>query len=71
MINIILSLNILGSNMPCTPEAIDVLRKANVLTAPSVAAGAGGVRPRSLNMPTLSLSLSLSLSHTHTHSEVL
>ncbi|EXB34856.1 NADP-specific glutamate dehydrogenase [Morus notabilis] len=32
-----------GSNMPCTPEAVDVLRKANVLIAPSMAAGAGGV----------------------------
>lgn len=33
----------LGSNMPCTPEAVDVLRKANVLIAPAIAAGAGGV----------------------------
>lgn len=32
-----------GSNMPCTPEAADVLRKANVLIAPSMAAGTGGV----------------------------
>ncbi|THG15026.1 hypothetical protein TEA_013932 [Camellia sinensis var. sinensis] len=32
-----------GSNMPCTPEAVDVLRKANVLIAPAIAAGAGGV----------------------------
>ncbi|KAF4362084.1 hypothetical protein F8388_023936 [Cannabis sativa] len=32
-----------GSNMPCTPEAIDCLRKANVLIAPAMAAGAGGV----------------------------
>lgn len=29
--------------MPCTPEAADVLRKANVLVAPSIAAGVGGV----------------------------
>ena len=29
--------------MPCTPEAVDVLRKANVLVAPSMAAGVGGV----------------------------
>ena len=29
--------------MPCTPEAVDVLRKANVLIAPAIAAGAGGV----------------------------
>ncbi|KAI3455531.1 hypothetical protein Pfo_012194 [Paulownia fortunei] len=32
-----------GSNMPCTPEAVDVLRKASVLVAPSIAAGVGGV----------------------------
>lgn len=32
-----------GSNMPCTPEAVDVLRKANVIVAPSMAAGVGGV----------------------------
>lgn len=32
-----------GSNMPCTAEAVDVLRKANVLIAPAIAAGAGGV----------------------------
>ncbi|KAI4330667.1 hypothetical protein MLD38_028931 [Melastoma candidum] len=31
-----------GSNMPCTPEALDVLRKSNVLIAPAMAAGAGG-----------------------------
>lgn len=29
--------------MPCTPEAVEVLRKANVLMAPAMAAGAGGV----------------------------
>lgn len=29
--------------MPCTPDAVDVLRKANVLVAPSMAAGVGGV----------------------------
>ncbi|KAJ6812822.1 NADP-specific glutamate dehydrogenase [Iris pallida] len=32
-----------GSNMPCTPQAIDVLRKAKVLIAPAKAANAGGV----------------------------
>lgn len=32
-----------GSNMPCTPEAVDVLKKANVIIAPAMAAGAGGV----------------------------
>ncbi|KAF8393733.1 hypothetical protein HHK36_019931 [Tetracentron sinense] len=30
----------LFSNMPCTPEAIDVLRKGNILIAPSKAVGA-------------------------------
>jgi hypothetical protein len=34
----------LGSNMPCTPDAVQVLRKANILVAPAMAAGAGGVR---------------------------
>ena len=29
--------------MPCTPEAVDVFRKANVVIAPAMAAGAGGV----------------------------
>ncbi|KAH1084820.1 hypothetical protein AAZX31_07G011400 [Glycine max] len=32
-----------GSNMPCTPEAVQILRKASVLIAPAMAAGAGGV----------------------------
>jgi glutamate dehydrogenase (NADP+) len=29
--------------MPCTTDAVQVLRKANVLVAPAMAAGAGGV----------------------------
>ncbi|XP_039121749.1 NADP-specific glutamate dehydrogenase isoform X2 [Dioscorea cayenensis subsp. rotundata] len=32
-----------GSNMPCTSQAIDALRKAKVLVAPAKAAGAGGI----------------------------
>ncbi|KAF6171771.1 hypothetical protein GIB67_007292 [Kingdonia uniflora] len=32
-----------GSNMPCTTQAIDVLRKSSVLVAPAMAAGSGGV----------------------------
>ncbi|XP_020691243.1 NADP-specific glutamate dehydrogenase [Dendrobium catenatum] len=32
-----------GSNMPCTPQAIDVLKKGKVLVAPAKAASAGGV----------------------------
>lgn len=48
IIAIIIVILYLGSNMPCTPEAVDVLRKSNVLIAPAVAAGAGGVRLLSL-----------------------
>lgn len=29
--------------MPCTPQAVDVLKKAKVLVAPAKAASAGGV----------------------------
>ncbi|KAJ8644961.1 hypothetical protein MRB53_006709 [Persea americana] len=32
-----------GSNMPCTPQAVDILRKAKVLIAPAKVASAGGV----------------------------
>ncbi|KAJ4797168.1 NADP-specific glutamate dehydrogenase [Rhynchospora pubera] len=32
-----------GANMPCTPQAVDVLRKAKVLIAPAKITGAGGV----------------------------
>nr|XP_009385596.1 PREDICTED: NADP-specific glutamate dehydrogenase-like isoform X4 [Musa acuminata subsp. malaccensis] len=32
-----------GSTMPCTPQAFDVLRKANILVAPAKTASAGGV----------------------------
>ncbi|KAM7254464.1 hypothetical protein ACFE04_003844 [Oxalis oulophora] len=39
-----------GSNMPCTTEAVDVLRKANILIAPAIAAGAGGVVAGELEM---------------------
>ncbi|KAK9102222.1 hypothetical protein Sjap_019476 [Stephania japonica] len=39
-----------GSNMPCTPQAIDVLRKANILIAPAKAAGAGGVAAGELEL---------------------
>ncbi|GFY97142.1 amino acid dehydrogenase family protein [Actinidia rufa] len=43
-----------GSNMPCTSEAVDVLRKANVLMAPAIAAGAGGVAAGELELINLS-----------------
>ncbi|KAI3874192.1 hypothetical protein MKW92_053586 [Papaver armeniacum] len=39
-----------GSTMPCTPQAVDVLRKANVLVAPAKAAGAGGVAAGELEL---------------------
>ncbi|MCL2666087.1 MAG: NADP-specific glutamate dehydrogenase [Micrococcales bacterium] len=39
-----------GANMPTTPEAIDVLRAANVRFAPGKAANAGGVATSALEM---------------------
>ncbi len=39
-----------GANMPCTPEAIAVLREANVAFAPGKAANAGGVAVSGLEM---------------------
>ncbi|GAB2293411.1 hypothetical protein Dimus_027612 [Dionaea muscipula] len=39
-----------GSSMPCTPEAVEVLRKASVLVAPAMAAGAGGVAAGELEL---------------------
>lgn len=33
-----------GSNMPCTPQAVDVLRKGKVMIAPAKVAGIGGVQ---------------------------
>lgn len=39
-----------GSNMSCTPEAIDVLKKAKVIIAPAKAASAGGVSLIVLNI---------------------
>lgn len=36
--------------MPCTPEAVAVLRKDNVLIAPAIAAGSGGVKLIFLNL---------------------
>ncbi|GAB2250088.1 hypothetical protein Droror1_Dr00013447 [Drosera rotundifolia] len=39
-----------GSSMPCTPEAVDVLRKANVIVAPAMAAGVGGVAAGELEL---------------------
>lgn len=39
-----------GANMPCTPEAVAVLRAAGVLFAPGKAANAGGVATSALEM---------------------
>ena len=39
-----------GANMPCTPQAIEVLQGAGVLYAPSKAANAGGVAVSALEM---------------------
>ncbi|MFF2051901.1 NADP-specific glutamate dehydrogenase [Leifsonia sp. NPDC058194] len=39
-----------GANMPCTPDAVHVLRAAGVLFAPGKAANAGGVATSALEM---------------------
>ncbi|NUH64031.1 NADP-specific glutamate dehydrogenase [Sulfitobacter sp. S0837] len=39
-----------GANMPCTPEAVHLFQKANVLFAPGKAANAGGVATSALEM---------------------
>lgn len=39
-----------GANMPCTPEAVAILRSGGVLFAPSKAANAGGVAVSGLEM---------------------
>lgn len=47
-----------GANMPCTPEAIDVLLDGAVLYAPGKAANAGGVAVSGLEMAQNSMRLS-------------
>lgn len=39
-----------GANMPCTPEAIEILQSAGVLFGPAKAANAGGVATSALEM---------------------
>jgi len=39
-----------GANMPCTPEAVEVFHKNNILFAPGKAANAGGVSTSGLEM---------------------
>lgn len=47
-----------GSNMPCTPEAIDLFLKAGILYAPGKASNAGGVATSGLEMSQNSMRLS-------------
>lgn len=49
-----------GANMPCTPEAIEVLLAAGVLYGPAKAANAGGVATSGLEMSQNSLRLAWS-----------
>ena len=46
-----------GANMPCTPEAVEVFRKAGLLFAPAKAANAGGVAVSALEMSQNSMRL--------------
>ncbi len=47
-----------GANMPCTPEAVDVFLKNDVLFAPGKASNAGGVATSGLEMSQNSLRMS-------------
>ncbi|HFQ89994.1 MAG TPA: NADP-specific glutamate dehydrogenase [Desulfobulbus sp.] len=47
-----------GANMPCTPEAVDVLLESGVLYGPGKAANAGGVAVSGLEMAQNSMRLS-------------
>ena len=47
-----------GANMPCTPEAVDILLDAGILYAPGKAANAGGVAVSGLEMAQNSMRLS-------------
>ena len=49
-----------GANMPCTPEAIEILQNNGVLFAPGKASNAGGVATSGLEMSQNSLRLSWS-----------
>lgn len=46
-----------GANMPCTPEAIELLRENKILYAPGKAANAGGVATSGLEMSQNSMKL--------------
>lgn len=47
-----------GANMPCTPEAVDILQEKRVLFGPGKAANAGGVATSGLEMTQNSMRLS-------------
>ncbi|MGQ9620023.1 MAG: NADP-specific glutamate dehydrogenase [Bacteroidales bacterium] len=47
-----------GANMPCTPDAIEILQKNGLLFAPGKAANAGGVATSGLEMSQNSMKLS-------------
>jgi glutamate dehydrogenase (NADP+) len=49
-----------GANMPCTPEAVEVIQKNGILFAPGKAANAGGVATSGLEMSQNSMKLSWS-----------
>ena len=53
-----------GSNMPTTPEAIEVFKQAGLLFAPSKAANAGGVATSGLEMSQDSIRLSWTFEET-------
>ncbi len=49
-----------GANMPCTPEAIEIIQENKILFAPGKAANAGGVATSGLEMTQNSMKLSWS-----------
>jgi glutamate dehydrogenase (NADP+) len=49
-----------GANMPCTPEAVEIIQKNGLLFAPGKAANAGGVATSGLEMSQNSMKLSWS-----------
>ena len=56
-----------GANMPCTPEAVDVLQAAGVLFAPAKAANAGGVATSALEMSQNSMRFSWTFEEVDDH----
>lgn len=55
-----------GSNMPCTPDAVDAIQSAGLLFAPSKAANAGGVAVSALEMSQNSMRFSWSFEEVDT-----